>query len=56
MLSSFFLAGPGIRRGSSLGIIDMRDIAPTLGELMGFELGSSQGHSVVRRIAVVEAR
>ncbi len=55
MLSSFFLVGPGIQRGFSLGIIDMRDIAPTLGELLGFELSTAQGHSLVRRIALVSA-
>jgi len=55
MLSSFFLMGPSIQRGFSLGIIDMRDIAPTLGELLGFELSTAQGHSLVRKIAPVPA-
>jgi len=53
MLSSFFLIGPSIQRGFSLGIIDMRDIAPTLGELLGFELSTAQGQSLVRKIASV---
>ena len=56
MLSSFFLVGPYTHRGLSLGIIDMRDIAPTLAEIMGFELGTSQGHSLARKIATVPAR
>lgn len=34
MRSSFFLAGPGIAAGKSLGEIDMRSIAPTLAELL----------------------
>jgi hypothetical protein len=53
MLSSFFLIGPGVQRGFSLGIFDMRDIAPTLGELLGFQLSTAQGHSLVRKIAPV---
>ena len=38
MRASFVLAGPGIRRGVSLGEIDMRSIAPTLAKLMGGSL------------------
>jgi hypothetical protein len=56
MLSSFFLVGPDTHRGLSLGIIDMRDIAPTLAELMGFELGTSQGRSLARKIADLPTR
>ena len=34
MHSSFFITGPGIAAGRNLGIIDMRQLAPTLaGEL-----------------------
>jgi hypothetical protein len=38
MLASFFVAGPGIRSGASLGDIDMRAIAPTLARLMNVPL------------------
>lgn len=55
MQSSFFLVGPGIQHGVSLGHIDMRDIAPTLAELLGFSL-STDGHSLVRQITSVPAR
>lgn len=36
MLASFILAGPGIRHGVNLGVIDMRSIAPTLAKFLGF--------------------
>lgn len=38
--AAFFIAGPGIRKGADLGEIDMRAIAPTLAEAMGFEFKS----------------
>ncbi|HEY2461848.1 MAG TPA: ectonucleotide pyrophosphatase/phosphodiesterase [Candidatus Acidoferrum sp.] len=41
--SSFFLVGPGIAAGKSLGVIDMRDIAPTLAHVAGFALPSAEG-------------
>jgi predicted AlkP superfamily pyrophosphatase or phosphodiesterase len=41
MRASFFIAGPGIARGRNLGVIDMRQIAPTLAQLMGVRLSSS---------------
>jgi predicted AlkP superfamily pyrophosphatase or phosphodiesterase len=46
MASSFFIAGAGIRHGQSLGEIDMRDIAPTIAALLGFELPSAEGKSL----------
>lgn len=47
MASSFFLAGPGIRRTGSLGRIDMRDIAPTLGVLLGVTLPQAEGKNLL---------
>jgi len=38
MRASFFIAGPGIRKGVDIGDIDMRSVAPTLAELMGGSL------------------
>jgi predicted AlkP superfamily pyrophosphatase or phosphodiesterase len=38
MRSAFFAAGPGIAHGKSLGIVDMRSIAPTVAHLLGLEL------------------
>lgn len=55
MKSSFFLVGPGVRHGVSLGTIDMRDVAPTLGEFLGFSL-DTKGHSLVRQAASISAR
>jgi predicted AlkP superfamily pyrophosphatase or phosphodiesterase len=42
MDSSFFIAGPGIRAGTDLGQIDMRDIAPTLAALLGVPLSTAE--------------
>jgi len=39
MRAAFFIAGPGIARGRDLGLIDMRQIAPTVAELLGVRLG-----------------
>lgn len=41
--ASFFLAGPNVPRGKNLGLIDMRDIAPSLAKLAGLSLPSSDG-------------
>ena len=38
MRSSLFLAGKGVSRGRDLGVIDMRQIAPTLAQLLGVAL------------------
>ena len=54
MQASFFLVGPGIQQGISLGKIDMRDIAPTLGELLGFSMGA-KGHNPVRQATSIPA-
>ena len=35
LLASFFIAGPGIKPGLDLGLIDMRSIAPTLANCLG---------------------
>ncbi len=45
--ASFFLVGPGVPAGRSLGVIDMRDIAPTLARLMGLSLPSADGKSLL---------
>jgi predicted AlkP superfamily pyrophosphatase or phosphodiesterase len=41
--ASFFLVGPGIPAGKDLGVIDMRDIAPTLAKQGGLSLPSAEG-------------
>jgi predicted AlkP superfamily pyrophosphatase or phosphodiesterase len=38
MRSSFFIAGTGVQPGKNLGIIDMRQIAPTLAAILGVAL------------------
>ena len=41
--ASFFLIGPGVPAGRSLGIIDMRDVAPTLARRLGLTLPTADG-------------
>jgi len=41
--ASFFLVGPGVPAGRSLGLIDMRDVAPTLAHETGLSLPSADG-------------
>jgi len=47
MNASFFIAGPGIPAGHSVGAIDMRAIAPTLAQLLGVHLGATEVKSVL---------
>jgi predicted AlkP superfamily pyrophosphatase or phosphodiesterase len=46
MRSSFFIAGPGIAAGRSLGTIDMRSIAPTLARLLGVRLPAAEAEPI----------
>jgi predicted AlkP superfamily pyrophosphatase or phosphodiesterase len=48
MDASFFLVGPGIAAGQSLGRIDMCDIAPTLAGVLGVELPTAEGRNVIK--------
>jgi len=41
--AAFFLVGPGVPAGRSLGVIDMRDVAPTLAHEVGLALPSAEG-------------
>jgi predicted AlkP superfamily pyrophosphatase or phosphodiesterase len=47
MNSSFFILGPGIPASHSLGLIDMRAIAPTLAQILGLRLPSAEAKSVL---------
>lgn len=42
MHSSFFVLGEGIARGRDLGVIDMRQIAPTVANLLGVSLATAE--------------
>ncbi len=46
MNASFFTLGPGIPAGRSLGLMDMRAIAPTLAQILGLRLPSAEAKSV----------
>jgi hypothetical protein len=45
--ASFFLVGPGVPAAKDLGVIDMRNIAPTLAHEVGLELPSADGKNVL---------
>ena len=45
--ASFFIAGPGIPAGKSLGEVDMRDIAPTLAAILGVRLPRAEGRNLL---------
>jgi predicted AlkP superfamily pyrophosphatase or phosphodiesterase len=45
--SSFFVVGPGVAAGKDLGVIDMRSIAPTLAGLVGLQMPSADGKSLL---------
>jgi hypothetical protein len=47
MNASFFILGPGIPAGRSLGLIDMRAIAPTLAQILGLRLPSAEAQPVL---------
>jgi hypothetical protein len=42
MRASFFLAGPGIAHHRDLGLIDMRQIAPTVAELLNVPMPTAK--------------
>jgi hypothetical protein len=46
MHASFFIAGPGVSAGRSLGLIDQRDIAPTLARFLSVTLPTAEGKSI----------
>ncbi|MDQ8165353.1 MAG: ectonucleotide pyrophosphatase/phosphodiesterase [Gemmatimonadota bacterium] len=43
MQASFFVAGAGVAAGRNLGLIDQRDIAPTLARFLGLTLATAEG-------------
>jgi predicted AlkP superfamily pyrophosphatase or phosphodiesterase len=45
--ASFFVVGPGVPAGRALGVVDMRDIAPTLARRAGLTLPSADGKSLL---------
>ena len=45
--ASFFLIGPGIPAARDLGVIDMRDIAPTLAHIVGLSLPTADGKNLL---------
>jgi hypothetical protein len=55
MRASFFVRGKGIAAGRDLGIIDMRQIAPTLAEILGVTLRDAQQPKLNVRVAPVTA-
>jgi predicted AlkP superfamily pyrophosphatase or phosphodiesterase len=46
--ASFFVVGPGVPAGKNLGLIDMRDVAPTLAKEAGLALPSAEGKALLK--------
>lgn len=44
MRAAFLIAGKSIAPGRNLGIIDMRQIAPTIAQILGLRLPAAKGH------------
>lgn len=47
MRASFFLVGPGVPAGRSLGLVDMRDIAATLARRLDLSLPTADGKALL---------
>jgi predicted AlkP superfamily pyrophosphatase or phosphodiesterase len=45
--AAFFVMGPGVSAGRSLGLMDMREVAPTLAHLAGLSLPTADGKSLL---------
>jgi len=45
--AALFLVGPGVPAGRNLGVIDMRDIAPTLAKEAGLRLPNAEGKALL---------
>ncbi|HEY4816170.1 MAG TPA: alkaline phosphatase family protein [Candidatus Acidoferrum sp.] len=45
--AAFFVVGPGVPAGHPLGIIDMRDVAPTLAHLVSLSFSSIDGKNLL---------
>lgn len=45
--AAFFVIGPGVPAGRSLGLIDMREVAPTLAYLAGLSLPTAEGKNLL---------
>lgn len=45
--ATLLIAGSGVPAGRNLGVVDMRDIAPTLAAYLGVSLPMAQGHALL---------
>ena len=45
--AAFFVVGPNIPAGRNLGLIDMRDVAPTLAKVAGLSLPTAEGKALL---------
>jgi predicted AlkP superfamily pyrophosphatase or phosphodiesterase len=46
MRASFFVKGPGIAAGRNLGLVDMRQVAPTIAMLLGVSLPTAKSEKL----------
>jgi predicted AlkP superfamily pyrophosphatase or phosphodiesterase len=47
MNAVFFITGPGVPAGKNLGLIDMRDVAPTIAARLGIKLVDAEGRNLI---------
>ena len=47
MRASFFAVGHGVARGKDLGVVDMRQIAPTLARILGVSLPTAKQPALI---------
>jgi predicted AlkP superfamily pyrophosphatase or phosphodiesterase len=47
LYAAFFLIGPGVPAGQNLGLIDMRDVAPTLAHVVKLSLPTADGKNLL---------
>ncbi len=48
MRSAFFMTGPGVAAGQNLGVIDMRQIAPTVARALGVSLPAARSPALAK--------
>ncbi len=54
--ASFFVVGPGIAHAKDLGVIDMRQIAPSIANLLGLQMPTAQAAPLLLKAAPVAVK
>jgi len=48
LATGFIAAGPGVKPGTSIARMRLVDVAPTIAQVLGLEMGDVEGESVLR--------